>query len=226
MLFFLLVACGDDDGGDDDDNDVDAARDTGSDRGVNDAPSDGALADRQRNDIECEADSDCVVASDHRQCCVECASAFPRALADADPCLVTAYSLSPAGCEPGGCGGAACPDLSCSSPIRAACMGGRCVTAYTCNENEVERDGRCVPRCATESDCVSAQRVSGCCAGVCQAYPRAVVEAESCLVTAGEDQPSECAPPPMTCAAVDCADAPPCTDEMPVCMDGQCTLSE
>lgn len=61
---------------------------------------------------ECDTDSDCTVAFDYRQCCVQCSSRIvPRELVRTEPCVTE--ELVP-GAAPAGCTPPACPDIPCA----------------------------------------------------------------------------------------------------------------
>lgn len=58
--------------------------------------------------------------------------------------------------------------------------------------------------CASADECVIARPTTGCC-GCEQAYSRADVDADPCLVERREVPPAGCLPDPAACATIDCA---------------------
>ena len=159
----------------------------------------------KRPDVECSDDDDCVVATNHAQCCVDCGNAYPKDIVEQEKCIVPRFREVPPGCTPGHevCGDVACV-AGCALVVRAACEGGKCVPKDQCLPGQVMAGESCVPQCKDAGECELATRVGGCCPGCPGGYHKEQINREPCLVRDGEKAPDECQPDPDACALVDC----------------------
>lgn len=170
-------------------------------------------------DRSCTDEGSCVLAVDGAQCC-RCFAGFPRALVDAQPCLVERLADAPAGCLPDVCDTALCG--ACEPVVRATCEAGTCSASSECADGQVQYERTCAPSCTSHADCTLAADYGSCC-GSCRATHTALDAADECLAERLSD--SSCEPPPGSCDGLGCASPPfDCGDSgSAVCMaDGLC----
>lgn len=178
-----------------------------------------------RDQEECEADTDCGLATNAGTCCSGCADAYPTDLIESEPCLLKPGESRSSSCEAPDCDHVQCPSIDCIAPVYAACEEKRCVPRYECPDGMVDSGGRCVPACTSHEDCVVAERVDTCCAACPSAEHRTVVEGEPCVVPYGEMPPPECTPDPKECALVLCPQVLCTAPGEAVCMEnGRCAM--
>ncbi len=179
-----------------------------------------------RPEEECEKDADCTLATNGGVCCGSCQDAYPKSVVDSEPCLVEPGGANDPKCEHPDCTNVLCPAIACPAAAYAACEERKCVPKYECPEGMLEENGRCVPPCHDNEDCVLATYAGNCCGGCPAAYNRYTVDQEECLVAEGDEVPERCRPDPKECSRVGCPQVLCVAPGEPVCQDdGHCESS-
>jgi hypothetical protein len=190
-----------------------------------------------REASECTTDGDCATASNWGKCCPGCTDAYPKALVDAEVCLVNIDEEKPTGCaaQVDTCAlgetkpATSCPDANvCLNGPYAACVAGRCQLSE-CPDTMVQALGRCFPKCQAAADCVWATLSSGCCDGCPAIYPAQALDVVECLVPADGTVPDGCRPDAAVCVAREMEHGPcavqTCTTPAVECTpDGVCQV--
>lgn len=155
---------------------------------------------------ECNVDSDCVLAQLTGTCCPECEDAYPRAVADANQCVVERYTPRYAACAPENCPEIPCPTIACARALQAVCESGSCRAADSCRATQVETPYGCAPPCTNDSDCVVRTNAADCCGGCPTALHVSQDAALRCFVGPNMPTPADCAIDPAYCMNIGCPD--------------------